>query len=107
LLTELRQHNPELDEAIALAEAFIGLVRDRTPDRLDPWIQQAWGSSLRQLRSFAKQLSADYEAVRAAATLDWSNGPVEGQINRLKMLKRTMYGRAGLDLLGRRFVLAA
>lgn len=45
--------------------------------------------------------------VRAAVTLDWSNGPVEGQINRLKMLKRTMYGRAGLDLLGRRFLLAA
>jgi transposase len=107
LLAELRRHNPELDEAITLAEAFIGLVRDRTPDRLDPWIQQARGSSLRQLRSFAKQLSADYEAVRAAATLDWSNGPVKGQINRLKMLKRTMYGRAGLDLLGRRFLLAA
>ncbi len=107
LLTELRRRNPELDEAIALAEAFIGLVRDRTPDRLAPWIRQARGSSLRQLRSFAKQLSADYEAVRAAATLDWSNGPVEGQINRLKMLKRTMYGRAGIDLLGRRFVLAA
>jgi transposase len=45
--------------------------------------------------------------VRTAVTLDWSNGPVEGQINRLKMLKRTMYGRAGLDLLGRRFLLAA
>lgn len=52
-------------------------------------------------------MSADYDAVRAAVTLDWSNGPVEGQINRLKMLKRTMYGRAGLDLLGRRFLLAA
>jgi Transposase len=54
-----------------------------------------------------KRLSVDYEAVRAAVKLGWSNGPVEGQINRLKMLKRTMYGRAGLDLLGRRFLLAA
>jgi transposase len=51
--------------------------------------------------------SADYKAVRTAVTLDWSNGPVEGQIDRLKMFKRTMYGRAGLDLLGRRFLLAA
>ena len=59
------------------------------------------------LRRFAKRLSTDYEAVRAAVKLGWSNGPVEGQINRLKMLKRTMYGRAGLDLLGRRFLLAA
>jgi transposase len=45
--------------------------------------------------------------VRAALTLPWSNGQAEGQINRLKLLKRTMYGRAGLDLLRRRFILAA
>jgi transposase len=94
-------------EVIALAEEFIGLVRDRSPDRLDPWLNQTVRSTLRPLRSFAKHLSADYEAVRAAVTLDWSNGPVEGQINRLKMVKRSMYGRAGLDLLGRRFLLAA
>jgi len=49
----------------------------------------------------------DYDAVRAALTLAWSNGPVEGQINRLKTLKRQMYGRANLDLLERRFLLAA
>ena len=52
-------------------------------------------------------MSADYDAVRAALMLDWSNGPVEGQINRLKTLKRQMYGRANLDLLERRFLLAA
>src|SRR5690348_12819406 len=63
--------------------------------------------ALQPLRRFAKHLSADYDAVRAAVTQGWSNGPVEGQINRLKMLKRTMYGRAGLDLLGHRFLLAA
>jgi transposase len=107
LLADLCRCDPELDEAITLAEAFIGLVRDRTPDRLDPWLNQAVRSTSRPLRSFAKHLSADYKAVRTAVTLDWSNGPVEGQINRLKMLKRTMYGRAGLDLLGRRFLLAA
>jgi transposase len=107
LLADLRRHDPELDEAITLAEAFIDLVRDRTPDRLDPWLNQAVRSTLRPLRNFAKHLSIDYEAVRAAVTLDWSNGPVEGQVNRLKMLKRTMYGRAGLDVLERRFLLAA
>ncbi|MGH8257931.1 MAG: ISL3 family transposase, partial [Steroidobacteraceae bacterium] len=107
LLADLRRDNPELDEAITLAEAFIGLIRDRTPDRLDPWLNQAVRSTLRPLRSFARHLSIDYDAVRAAVTLDWSNGPVEGQINRLKMLKRTMYGRAGFDLLSRRFLLAA
>jgi transposase len=64
-------------------------------------------STLRPMRNFAKHLSIDYDAVRAAVTLDWSNGPVEGQINRLKALKRQMCGRAGLDLLGRRFLIAA
>jgi transposase len=107
VLADLRRCAPELDEAVTLAEAFIGLVRDRAPDRFDPWLKQALRSTLRPLRSFAKHLSADYDAVRAAVTLGWSNGPVEGQINRLKMLKRTMYGRAGLDLLSRRFLLAA
>src|SRR4051795_5212343 len=107
ILADLRRYDPELNEVIALAEAFIGLVRDRAPDRLDPWLNQALRSTLPPLRSFAKHLSADYDAVRAAVTLGWSNGPVEGQINSLKMLKRTMYGRAGLDLLGRRFLLAA
>jgi transposase len=107
VLAALRRSDPELDEVIALAEAFTDLVRDRAPERLDPWLNQAVRSTARPLHNFAKPLSADYDAVRAAVTLDWSNGPVEGQINRLKMVKRSMYGRAGFDLLGRRFLLAA
>jgi transposase len=107
VLAELRRYNPELDEAIALAEEFATLIRERKPERLDSWLQRAQDGTVVLLRRFAKRLSADYEAVRAAVTLGWSNGPVEGQINRLKMLKRTMYGRAGLDLLSRRFLLAA
>ena len=107
LLVDLRRHAPELDEAVALAEEFTGLVRDHAPDRLDPWLQRAGNSTVRQLRSFAKRLRADYDAVRAGVTLAWSNGQTEGQVNRLKTLKRQMYGRANLDLLGRRFLLAA
>jgi transposase len=107
VLAELRRHAPELAEAITLAEAFVGLVRDRAPDRVDPWLQQAGDSGVRQLQGFAKRLSADGDAVRAAVTLDWSTGPVEGQINQLKMIKRQMYGRAGLDLLEHRFLSAA
>jgi transposase len=107
LLADLRRHAPELDEAVALAEAFAGLVRDHAADRLDPWLRRAGESGVRRLRDFAKRLSADYDAVRAAVTLDWSNGQAEGQINRLKTLKRQMYGRASFDLLERRFLLAA
>ena len=107
LLAELRRHAPELDEAVSLAEAFVGLVRDRAPDRLDPWLRRVEEGAVRQLQGFAKRLSADNDAVHAAVTLDWSNGQTEGQINRLKTIKRQMYGRAGLDLLSRRFLLAA
>jgi transposase len=51
------------------------------------------------MKSFARGLSSDYEAVEAGITSPWSNGPVEGQINRLKLVKRSMYGRAKFDLL--------
>ncbi len=70
-------------------------------------MKRARDSTIRQLQSFAKRLGDDYAAVRAAVTLAWSNGQTEGQVNRLKIIKRQMYGRANLDLLGRRFLLAA
>jgi len=75
--------------------------------RLDPWLRRARDCTARQLRSFAKCLLDDYGAVRAAVEMAWSNGPTEGQINRLKTIKRQMYGRAKQDLLERRFLLAA
>jgi transposase len=106
-LAALRRHAPELDEAVALAEEFTALLRERAPDRLDAWLQRAQNSTVPPLRGFAQHLWADYDAVRAAVTLDWSNGQTEGQINRLKTIKRQMYGRAGLDLLGRRFLLVS
>ena len=107
LLACMRRQAPDLEAAVGLAEAFTALVRDRAPERLDPWLTRAADGAVQQLRRFAKRLSADYDAVRPALMLAWSNGPVEGQINRLKSLKRQMYGRAGLDLLERRFLLAA
>jgi len=107
LLACMRRQAPDLEAAVGLAEAFTALVRDRAPDRLDPWLKRAADGAVQQLRRFAKRLSADYDAVRAALTLAWSNGLVEGQIYRLKTLKRQMCGRAGLDLLERRFLLAA
>ena len=107
LLAGLRQQAPELGQAVALAEAFTGLIRDHAPDRLDPWLQRAGNSAVRQLQGFAKRLRADYNAVRAGVALAWSNGQTEGQVNRLKTLKRQMYGRANLDLLERRFLLAS
>jgi transposase len=98
---------PELAEAVALAQAFATLVRQRQPTHLEPWLARAAASPLPPVRRFARVLRADYAAVQAAVTLPWSQGPIEGHINRLKMLKRQMFGRARLDLLARRFLLTA
>jgi len=83
----------------------ISLVRQKQVWKLDSWLKRGYNSILSPFKRFAKSLFEDYSAVKAAITMSWSNGPVEGQINRLKMLKRQMYGRAKLDLLTRRFLL--
>ena len=103
-LTQLRTQSTAVAEAIDLAQDFTQLVRQRQPAQLDPWLQRATTSTLDALRRFAAGLSEDYQAVKAGGTLPWSTGPVEGHINRLKMLKRQMFGRAHLDLLGHRFL---
>jgi transposase len=105
-LTQLHAQSVEVAEAIDLAQDFAQLVRQRQPEQLDSWLQRATTSALEAVQRFAHGLRDDYEAVKAGVTLPWSNGPVEGHINRLKMLKRQMFGRAHLDLLSRRFVLA-
>jgi transposase len=105
-LAHLRAQQAAVAEAIDLAQDFTRLVRQRQPERLDPWRQRATTSAVDAIRRFATGLYEDYEAVKAGVTLSWNSGPVEGHINRLKMLKRQMFGRARLDLLSRRFVLA-
>jgi len=105
-LAQLHAQDPEVAEAIDLAQDFAQLVRQRQPEHLDPWLKRAATSPLEAMRRFATGLWDDYQAVKAGVTLPWSNGPVEGHINRLKMLKRQMFGRAHLDLLSRRFLLA-
>jgi len=103
-LVQMRAQSAELSEAIDLAQDFAALVRQRQPAQLDPWLKRATSSTLDALRRFATGLSEDYAAVKAGVTLPWSSGPVEGHINRLKMLKRQMFGRAHLDLLRHRFL---
>jgi transposase len=105
-LTMLRAQQAEVAEAIALAQDFATLVRQRQPMQLDLWLKRATTSAVDAIRRFATGLYEDYEAVKAGVTLPWNSGPVEGHINRLKMVKRQMFGRARLDLLSRRFVLA-
>jgi transposase len=92
---------------MALAQDFTGLVRRRQPGALDSWPTRAATRTLPSCWRFARGPRADIAAVRAGVTLPWSQGPIEGHINRLKMLKRRMFARAKLDLRARRVLLAA
>jgi transposase len=106
LLEQLQAQHGELAKAIELSQDFAELLRQRQPEKLDGWLERAAQSALKAFERFAAGLREDYEAVKAGVTLPWSTGPVEGHINRLKMLKRQMFGRANIDLLRRRVLCA-
>jgi transposase len=103
-----RQAQPcEVAVAIEWAHDVCAIVREGHAGRCDRGLTQAIASAVVPLRRIATGLRADYEAVEAGLIRPWSTGPVGGQINRLKMLKRSMCGRATLDLLSQRFLLTA
>jgi transposase len=107
IIRRLQAQHSDIATAITLSRCFAEIVRQRQPKQFDVWLKQATSSSLTQFQRFARSLQEDYEAVKAGVTLATSNGQVEGQVNRLKMLKRQMYGRAGFDLLRRRVLFAS
>jgi transposase len=88
-----------LRELYDVAQNFVRMICERQASVLDNWLRRCASSDLESLKSFAASLQPDSTAVRRALELPWSNGQTEGQVNRLKMLKRQMYGRANLDLL--------
>ena len=90
-----------------LAAEFVRLVRTRDVGALEAWLMRAQESKLAEFRDFAAGLRRDHAAVTAALQLPWSNGQTEGQITKVKMLKRQMYGRASVALLRQRLLLAA
>jgi transposase len=106
LLESLRSDDSPTRDAIRLGESFAAMVRDKKPESLDDWLHDSEQGSLRELRAFAVSLRRDEQAVRAALSLPWSNGPVEGHVNRLKFIKRSMFGRAKFDLLKARVLSA-
>lgn len=89
-----------------LAQRFGRLVRERQVGDLARWLDDA-RSGPRELRGFAEGIQRDRAAVDAALSTEWSNGQTEGQIHRLKLIKRSMYGRAKFDLLRQRVLEAA
>ena len=104
LLEQIQAQHGELAKAIALSQDFAELLRRRQPEKLESWLERAAQSALKAFERFAAGLREDYEAVKAGGTRPWSTGPVEGHINRLKLIKRQMYGRTGFVLLRARVV---
>jgi len=95
----LCQIEPVVAEVRSLAREFLGLMHRRRPREFDRWLTRLSKCSAPEMRSFASSLRSDLAAVRAAFTLPWSNGQTEGHVNRLKFLKRQMYGRASVALI--------
>jgi len=96
VLDRLCTLDPAIATAYRLAQDFAALMRERRGERLDEWVAQAEQAAVKHLRGFARGLKGDL-AVRAALSEPWSNGQTEGHVNRLKLLKRQSYGRAGLS----------
>jgi transposase len=93
-----------IEVAYGPVQRFMIMVREPGYDRLDDLLAQATSSKVNEGRTFANGLRIDYAAVKAALQTEWSNGQTEGQVNKLKLLKRSMYGRAKLDLLRARLL---
>jgi transposase len=106
-LARLSATDPAIAAVIALAEDFLVMLRRREGERLPAWLDRAAASGIDDLERFAGKLRTDVAAVQAGLTLRQSNGQTEGHVNRLKLLKRQGYGRAKLDLLRKRMLLAA
>ena len=106
-LSRLLEVDPEVITVDRLARQFIQMVKERSGQGLDQWLKAVAASGIKSLTSFANGLRSDLAAVRNALSMPWSNGQVEGQINRLKFIKRQMYGRAKLDLLRKRVLYRA
>ena len=101
-LKALFAENQKLEEIYRLTQRFRKMLSQKAVARLDDWLGQAEHCGVKKLENFALGLRQDYDAVKAALLYEWSNGQVEGQVNRLKMIKHQMYGRANFDLLRQR-----
>jgi transposase len=98
---------PEVQSALEELLTFRRLIHERDSGAFEPWLEAAEASAVREVRAFAASLRRDQAAVQAALDHAWSSGRVEGQVTKIKLVKRQMYGRGKFDLLKRRLVLAS
>ena len=106
-LEPLRRQDEELDNAYHLAQDFRTMVTQRQVGALSRWLPEVHKSGIPELKRFVAGIYRDYDAVRAALATKHSNGQTEGKVNKLKCIKRQMYGRANFDLLRQRMLLCA
>jgi len=102
MLAKFRQLHPEVNLAYDLVQQFAQMLRTRTGEHLNAWLDQVASSKLPELQSFASGIEKDKDAVRAGLTWWINNGMVEGHVTKLKLIKRQGYGRAGFPLLRKR-----
>ena len=105
-LNRLCTSDQALADAQRLTQDFAAMVRNLEGEKLDGWLEEAGVCKAPAMRNFATGLKKDLDAVRAGLTKGWSNGPVEGFVNKLKLVKRQGYGRAGFELLRARMLAA-
>jgi transposase len=98
---------PQAKAAQKLARDFQQMVRNRKVEVLDSWLEACARSGIPEMKNFADGVRRDYPAVAAALKHEWSNGQTEGQVGKLKLLKRQMYGHANFDLLRARVIYAS
>ncbi len=98
-LDQLLTVSTEVQTVHTLVQSFLDMVRERKGKQLRTWMEEANQSDIPELKSFVAGIERDYDAVKAGLTLVWSQGPVEGAVNKIKTHKRLMYGRASFPLL--------
>jgi len=103
----LARQQTDVEVVYTFAQQFVKMVRGRKAELLSTWLQGCQISGITELVNFAQGLEQERSALSAALTLSYSNGPVEGKINKLKSIKRSMYGRAGFPLLRQKVLKAA
>jgi len=106
-LAQMQERSAAIATAYTLMQDFVHMVRTQTSSAFAPWLEAVAQSDLPSFQTFAEGLKQDEPAILAALTLPWSNGSLEGFVNKIKTLKRQMYGRAAFPMLRQRVLLAA
>lgn len=106
-LVKLLEYSEEICHLYRFLQSFLQMLRARKPELLNGWMKEVRESHIKELVSFVNGIDRDYDAVRAGLTYSWSQGPVEGTVNKIKTHKRLMYGRASFPLLRKKMLCQA